>query len=189
MKAIFVPPSCLAYILKVMKDLVYLGNVWEYPAALKQLPGTRLSAILYEDEGDSEAALRSSGVHGTRLFRVRSDEEVREALRALPRVDLALMANFGILLTAATLAIPRSGFINFHLGRLPEQAGRTPLSRLWTSGGGPSALTVHRVTPEVDAGPVLRIFPCSVDPRISLDQNLHRVYRLGIAFFPQLLSL
>ncbi len=177
------------YILKAMKDLIYLGNVWEYPSALKRLPGARLTALLYEDEGDSEAALRVSSVHGARSFRVRTDEEVREALNGLPRADLAVMANFGILLTAATLALPRSGFVNFHPGRLPEQAGRAPISTLWASGGGPSALTVHRVTPEVDAGPVLQTFPYAVDARISLDQNLYHIYRLGIAFFPQLISL
>jgi len=172
-----------------MKDLIYLGNIWDYPSALKRLPGCRVRALLYEEEGDADGALRAAKAHGAPVFRVRTDAEVRMVLEELPGIDLAVMANFGVLLKAPTLALPVSGFVNFHPGLLPEQAGRAPVSRVWAAGGGPSALTVHRVTPEVDQGPVLWTFPYEIDPRISLDQNLHLIYRLGTPIFPSLLAL
>lgn len=172
-----------------MKRIVYLGNVWAYPKALADLPGAELAAIIYEDPEDVDDAVRTGKGLGVRTYRAGSDPDVGEALREVGPVDLAVMANFGTLLSEASLAGPKGGVINFHPGSLPEQAGRSPVSKLWANGGGSCALTVHRAVLRPDAGPVLAVYSSHVDPKSSLSQNLARIYRLGISFFPQLLSL
>lgn len=175
-----------------MKRIVYLGNVWEYPRALAAIPGVRLTALLYEGEGDAEAALRTAKRVGVRSFRVRTDNDVRLALaeaavEAEEPIDLGIIANFGIILTAATLAAVKEGFVNFHPGLLPGQAGRAPVSQVWSQGGGPSGLTIHAVTPEPDAGPILGCVPFQIDPVKTLDSNIHAIYQIGLPFLSRTL--
>jgi methionyl-tRNA formyltransferase len=172
-----------------MKTVAYLGNIWEYPKALAAMPGVRLAGLVYEDEQDIDAALGYARAFGAKAFRVSSDADARLAFESLGPIDLVLMANFGILLSETSLGIPSAGVINFHPGTLPDQAGRAPISKLWSKGGGLSALTIHRAVPKADAGPILATYPYQVDAKLSLDQNLSQVYRLGISFFPQLIAL
>lgn len=101
-------------------------------------------------------------------------------MESIGPIDLGIMANFGIILSQETLSAPKSGIVNFHPGLLPEQAGRTPVARLLKAGGGTSGLTIHRVTAQVDAGPVLFVEPGRVDPALSLEANVLALFRLGL---------
>lgn len=97
------------------------------------------------------------------------------------------MANFGIILSAEALSLPKDGIVNFHPGILPDQAGRTPVVRLWNAGGGASGLTIHRAIARPDAGPVLKTLPAHVDKRLTLEENILALYRLGLSRLPDVL--
>lgn len=71
------------------------------------------------------------------------------------KIDTVWVLTFPWLLPASLLEIPPKGFINFHFGLLPKYRGIDPV--FWQiknqeeSGG----ITVHLMTEEVDAGPVI----------------------------------
>lgn len=167
---------------------IYLGNIFEYAAAIARIPGVSLAAVLFEGEEEIQRASTVAKKAGARAIRVRTDDDAREAIGELAGssgIDLGIIANFGIILSDRTLATVRHGFLNFHPGLLPQQAGREPVTRLWKQGGGPSALTVHRVTAVPDAGSVLWTVPTRVDTDRSIDQNLRSIFGLGLPYLPQ----
>ncbi len=176
-----------------LTSVVYLGNIWEYPKALAALPGVRLAGLLYEGEGEAEAALRVGRLARAEIYRVAGDSDVAEALWQIAEqgpIDLGIIANFGVILSGASLKMARSGFVNFHPGLLPGQAGREPVRRVWEQGGGASGLTLHRATERVDDGPKLFTAPYVVDSGISLDDNVRAIFKLGLpllerVIFPQ----
>lgn len=173
--------------------IVYLGNIWEYPKALAGIPGVRLVGLIYEGEGEAEPALRVGRQAGAEIYRVAGDADVAEALWQIAEqgpIDLGIITNFGIILSGASLKMARSGFVNFHPGLLPGQAGREPVRRVWEQGGGASGLTVHRATERVDDGPKLFTAPYTINPDVSLDDNIRAIFKLGLpllerVIFPQ----
>ena len=172
-----------------MKTVVYLGNIWEYPRVIARLPGVRLGAVIYEEgeDADADAALRVARESGANVGRVRTDADIREFFRSVGPFDIGVIANFGIILSAGSLAAAGERFINFHPGLLPSQPGRSPVRRVWERGGGASGLTVHIATTQVDSGPILHTVPYSISPDQPLDQNILKIYRLGLPLLPNLL--
>lgn len=69
--------------------------------------------------------------------------------------DLGLVANFGQILGASLLAIPKFGFVNMHPSLLPRYRGPDPLGHILLQGEHLSGVTWHQVTPEVDQGDIL----------------------------------
>jgi methionyl-tRNA formyltransferase len=70
-------------------------------------------------------------------------------------VDLAVVAAYGRILPATLLAIPRLGFINVHASLLPRWRGAAPIHRAVMSGDTETGITIMRVVPALDAGPML----------------------------------
>jgi len=69
-------------------------------------------------------------------------------------VDLLLNVHSLYLVPGAVLNASRLGSYNMHPGPLPEYAGRNPVSWALFRGETTHAVTIHRMVPEVDAGPI-----------------------------------
>ena len=109
-------------------------------------------------------------------------------LRALG-ADLILVAGCTRILGPELLAAPRLGALNFHPSRLPDYRGKEPLFWALLRGETSVALTVHRVTEDVDAGPILFQRPVPVPPRATSASLAPIVDREGAALVPQILAL
>jgi methionyl-tRNA formyltransferase len=168
-----------------MKRILYLGNVWEYPLALAEMPGIEVAGLLYEGQEDAEEALRVARKTGAQTYRVGNDGDVQQALEVLGRVDLGIIANFGIILSARTLELAARGFINCHPGLLPDQKGREPVTRIWTNGGGAAGMTIHVAEAVVDSGAILATVPYQIDSQQPLDKILREIYRAGLAILKE----
>jgi methionyl-tRNA formyltransferase len=69
--------------------------------------------------------------------------------------DVAVCCTFPALIPDAALAIPRYGIVNVHPGLLPRYPGPNPMGWALRNGDREMGLTVHRMTSEFDAGPIL----------------------------------
>ncbi len=69
--------------------------------------------------------------------------------------DLGVVANFGQILGADLISIPKQGLINFHPSLLPHYRGPTPLGHILLNQEKFSGATWHRVTTSVDSGDIL----------------------------------
>lgn len=135
--------------------VIYLGDRAEVAECLLRAPGVELAACVYERGDELWGLLEAAARAGVRTFGVGSDADVAAALRQTGPLDLGVICNFGIILSPGTLYVPRRGFVNAHLGLLPENPGRSPVRRALERREPFTGVTLHRVTEAVDAGPVL----------------------------------
>lgn len=77
--------------------------------------------------------------------------EVRQRLEG---VDLAIVMAYGMVLGPRTLAVPRHGCINLHASLLPRWRGASPLQAALRAGDAETGISVMRMVPALDAGPV-----------------------------------
>jgi methionyl-tRNA formyltransferase len=77
------------------------------------------------------------------------------AMLAPWRPDLIISGGFPWRIPAEVLALPRLGAINFHDALLPRHRGPNATGWAFRLDDAETGLTIHRITPEFDTGPVL----------------------------------
>jgi methionyl-tRNA formyltransferase len=77
------------------------------------------------------------------------------AMLAPLQPDLIISGGFPWRIPADVLALPRLGAINTHDAPLPRHRGPNASGWAFRSGDAETAMTIHRLTPEFDAGPIL----------------------------------
>ncbi len=82
------------------------------------------------------------------------DPADRAALAAL-KADVAVVAAYGLILPKAVLEAPRLGCLNVHASLLPRWRGAAPIQRALLAGDAETGVTIMRVVPALDAGPML----------------------------------
>jgi methionyl-tRNA formyltransferase len=97
-------------------------------------------------------SLHQAAPDGDLMF-VRSGGRLGPLLHAY-EPDIALCASFPARIPDDALAAPRHGIINMHPGLLPRYRGPNPLGWSIRNGDPELGLTVHRMTSELDAGPI-----------------------------------
>lgn len=83
-----------------------------------------------------------------------ADPALLERLRALA-LDAGVVAAYGKILPASLLALSRAGFLNVHASLLPKYRGAAPVPRAIMAGERETGVTIMRIVPELDAGPIL----------------------------------
>jgi methionyl-tRNA formyltransferase len=78
--------------------------------------------------------------------------------------DLGVVAAYGRILPDALLKIPRLGMINVHGSLLPKYRGAAPVHRAVMAGEAMTGVTIMRVVPALDAGPMLAAAQRPIDP-------------------------
>jgi methionyl-tRNA formyltransferase len=69
--------------------------------------------------------------------------------------DIAVVAAYGQILTAALLAAPRLGMINVHASLLPHYRGAAPIHRAIINGETTTGVTIMRMVKALDAGAMI----------------------------------
>ncbi len=85
--------------------------------------------------------------------RIKTPDSV-ESLRQL-NAELFVVAAYGQILSREILDMPRLGTINVHASLLPRHRGATPIHAAVLEGDLESGITIIRLVPELDAGPML----------------------------------
>jgi methionyl-tRNA formyltransferase len=93
--------------------------------------------------------------------------------------DVAVVAAYGRILPAEVLAIPRRGFLNVHASLLPRYRGAAPVHRAIIAGEHETGVTIMRVVPALDAGPVLATVRLAIGPSDTSDQVEQRLAEAG----------
>ena len=93
---------------------------------------------------------------------VRQPERLDESVE-LGDVDAVVVAAYGALIPESLLE--RALWLNVHPSLLPRWRGAAPVERAIMAGDSETGVTIHRTTPELDAGPIAaqRAFPIGPD--------------------------
>nr|WP_255575462.1 formyltransferase family protein [Caldovatus aquaticus] len=104
------------------------------------------------------------------------------------RPDLIVTFHFDQILSAETIALAPRGGINVHPSLLPRHRGPMPV--FWALQEEPPALgvTVHRLVPRIDAGPVLAQRPMPLPAGLSVAGAARALHALGAGLASEVLA-
>jgi methionyl-tRNA formyltransferase len=94
-------------------------------------------------------------------------------------LDLAVVAAYGRILPAHVLSTPRLGMINVHASLLPRWRGAAPVHRAVLAGDRETGVTIMRVVPALDAGPMLARLPTPIGEDETSEELERRLAVLG----------
>jgi methionyl-tRNA formyltransferase len=106
------------------------------------------------------------------------DEGFLTPLRELAP-DLGVVAAYGKILPTSLLQLPRFGMINVHASLLPRWRGAAPIHRAVIAGDTETGITIMRVVPALDAGPMLARFATPIAADDTSDALEARLASIG----------
>ncbi|MDQ2981352.1 MAG: methionyl-tRNA formyltransferase [Actinomycetota bacterium] len=112
---------------------------------------------------------------------VRQPERLDESVD-IGRVDAIVVAAYGALIPESLL--DRTLWLNVHPSLLPRWRGAAPVERAIMAGDPTTGVTIHRTTPELDAGPIAAQSSFPIPP----DDDAGSVYEQAGALAAQLLD-
>ncbi len=123
-----------------------------------EIPGVRFDMVV-SNQPDA-AGLKRAASRGIEAVCVPSKGRSRETFEAdltamLAGMDMVCLAGFMRVLSDGFVAAWAGRMINIHPSLLPAYPGLEPQARALADGAETSGCTVHWVTPEVDAGPII----------------------------------
>jgi methionyl-tRNA formyltransferase len=95
------------------------------------------------------------------------------------QADLFVVAAYGLILPRALLDIPPLGTINAHASLLPKYRGAAPIQRAVINGEERTGVTIMRVEPKLDSGPILLQRSVPVGPDQNSGELHDELARLG----------
>jgi methionyl-tRNA formyltransferase len=105
------------------------------------------------------AQVRGIPVHQPEKF----DAAAQQQLAAL-KPDLTLVMAYGHILKQETIGTPRLGTLNLHTSILPQYRGASPIQTATACGDVETGVTLMRIVPALDAGPVADVECVGIDP-------------------------
>ena len=74
------------------------------------------------------------------------------------RLDLMVVAAYGLILPEPVLAVPRLGCLNIHASLLPRWRGAAPIQRAIEAGDTETGITIMQMDAGLDTGPMLSVW-------------------------------
>jgi len=133
--------------------------------------------------------IRTLYVSSAGLKRAEYDELVSAALREA-EAELVLLIGYMRIVSAAFVDAWRGRLLNVHPSLLPAFGGKMDRSvheAVLSSGAAETGCTIHQVTEEVDAGPIVLQKRCAVLPGDTVETLKDRVQALEQAAFVEVL--
>ena len=106
------------------------------------------------------------------------NDEVQQALREF-RVDIAIVAAFGLLLPAEALAAPRLGCFNLHASLLPRWRGAAPVQRAIMAGDTETGVSIMKMEVGLDTGPIVGEMRTRIAPTDTAGELTSRLSQLA----------
>lgn len=104
--------------------------------------------------------------------------DVLEELKTF-KADLMVVVAYGLILPQKVLEIPLLGCINVHASLLPRWRGAAPIQRVIEAGDAKTGVTIMRMEPGLDTGPMLKKLECSIKFDDTAEKLHDRLARLG----------
>ncbi|RMH13253.1 MAG: methionyl-tRNA formyltransferase [Gemmatimonadetes bacterium] len=103
--------------------------------------------------------------------------------------DLSVVVAYGHILRSEVLDLPRLGSINVHASLLPELRGAAPINWAIARGHQKTGVTIMRMTPGMDEGPILLQTEEPIGPEETASELTARLSELGAEALVEALTL
>jgi len=114
--------------------------------------------------------------------------EFIEQVRALAP-DISVVVAYGHILPRDVIDLPKLGTLNIHASLLPEWRGAAPIQAAIRSGQSETGVTIMRMVPRLDAGPILLQVPTPIVHDETYGELQLRLSELGALALIEALSL
>jgi methionyl-tRNA formyltransferase len=114
--------------------------------------------------------------------------EFVDAIRALAP-DISVVVAYGHILPRDVIDLPRLGTLNIHASLLPQWRGAAPIQAAIRSGQSETGVTIMRMVPRLDAGPILLQVPTPIVHDETYGELQLRLSELGALALIEALSL
>lgn len=108
----------------------------------------KVTALEHGIEVLQPRSLRLDGRHG-------EDAQHTQARLAALSLDVLVVAAYGLILPAWTLALPTKGCLNIHASLLPRWRGAAPIQRAIEAGDSETGITIMQMDEGLDTGDIL----------------------------------
>jgi methionyl-tRNA formyltransferase len=95
------------------------------------------------------------------------------------RIDVLVVAAYGLILPDAVLAWPQHGGLNIHASRLPRWRGAAPIQRALLAGDLTTGVTIMRMDAGLDTGPMIEVVEVAIAPRETAGTLTTRLAAVG----------
>jgi methionyl-tRNA formyltransferase len=95
------------------------------------------------------------------------------------KADIFVVAAYGMILPTALLDLPPLGTINVHASLLPAYRGAAPIQRAVMNGERRTGVTIMRVEPKLDSGPILLQGAADIGPEQTAGKLHDELAKLG----------
>ena len=126
----------------------------------------------------AEAELRGIPVFTPKSLR--RDADARKAFAA-HKLDIAIVAAYGLLLPPQVLAAPKYGCLNIHASLLPRWRGASPIQHAIWKGDAQSGVSLMQMDEGLDTGPVIDMRDVEIGPRATAPELHDALASLGAA--------
>jgi methionyl-tRNA formyltransferase len=93
--------------------------------------------------------------------------------------ELAIVVAYGIILNQETLNLLPKGWFNLHFSLLPKWRGAAPVQRAIQAGDSDTGVTMFKIDPGLDTGPILASVPTPIGPDETAGDLVNRLTKLG----------
>ncbi len=128
---------------------------------------------------------------GLKLYRssnVNQDDFLLRAIAESPP-EAIFVVDFGQKIDEPFLSAPHVGCLNVHPSRLPEYRGAAPVQRAIMDGASETGVTVFRLVPEMDAGPIAIAQTITIEPEETSGELLFRLAYIGSVLLKKTVQL
>jgi len=119
--------------------------------------------------------------------RPRGDDFLEE-MRAL-EADLSVVVAYGHILPRDVIDLPELGTLNIHASLLPQWRGAAPIQAAIRAGQSETGVTIMRMVPKLDAGPILWQVPTPIPDDETFGELQLRLSELGALALVEALAL
>lgn len=126
---------------------------------------------------------------GTPVFQPQrvNEREPLDELRSL-EPDVCVVAAYGQILSAELLEIPSRCAINLHASILPKYRGAAPIQYAVLNGETATGVSIFRIEPRLDAGPVLGVVKTAIGPHETAGHVQTRLSELTVPLLARVLE-
>ena len=117
--------------------------------------------------------------HGLPVRQPQQFNKVEIAALAALKPDVMIVVAYGLILPASILNLPHLGCINVHASLLPRWRGAAPVERAILAGDAETGITLMRIEPSLDSGPILVQKNCVIDEHDTAGDLHQRLAALG----------
>lgn len=147
---------------KTSNRIVIFGDETGLEAIRSAIPDVPVSAVIYSFKRQSAFAEAKDwqSLRNFQIIRQPSRKETQEYYRFINdieqiRPDIGLCFSYDLILRERILNIFRKGIFNIHCSLLPKYRGGNVLNWVIIKGENETGVTLHKMIPEVDAGPII----------------------------------